>query len=240
MTEKPTSTPEQTLELIPGDTFALREELKALGAVWDKEGRVWRAASDKLPLATALVEHQNLLPAIAKGAGSVTDPFEQEAHGPKRVTLGKQDGATYEARDALRAVGAKWDKEGRVWTIREDRAPYARAVLAAVVSVDAPVGEGQAGQSRADAKGPQPGNAVPLAPAPAQGGGQGGTVPPGSILLGGLRVRRGQDGKAYLTGTLSPMVQVLVVPNPDRTGDDPLSHLLYLVPTEPGSGAGDV
>ncbi len=125
------------LEPIPGDTYPLRAELKALGAVWNPAERDWRIAPDKLPLATALVEHQALIP--PKGlptdaSGAVIDPFEQDDT-PRMVALEKEDGATYDARDALRAVGARWEKTQRSWVIREERAPYARAVLSAVALV---------------------------------------------------------------------------------------------------------
>jgi hypothetical protein len=110
---------EHNLQPIPGDTYVLREELKALGAVWDNAKRVWRIAPDKLPLATALVEHQTLLPTASKSA---------------------EDGATYGAKEALKVVGARWDKVNRAWTIREDRATYARAVLAAISTAVPPPG----------------------------------------------------------------------------------------------------
>src|SRR6476469_1095522 len=102
-------TPLQELEPIPGDTYPLRAELKALGAVWDPAGRVWSIAPDKLPLAVALVENQDLIPA-PKTTEELIDPFEEDGAGTQLVTLEKRDGATYDARDALRAVGARWDK----------------------------------------------------------------------------------------------------------------------------------
>ena len=237
MTDKPEQA-NQPLEAISGDTFALREELKSLGAVWDKAERVWRIAPDKLALATALVENQALLPPQPKGTAAIADPFEQEASGPRRVTLTRQDGATYEALDALRVVGATWDKEDRRWTIREERADYARAVLKAV-SGHAPLTHSGNVKSAHDSV-PLPAAAVP---APTQEAAAAeakpvvsGAVPAGAVLLCGLRVRKDEAGKTYLEGELSATARVLVVPNPDRTDKDAPSHLLYIVPTEPTLG----
>ena len=232
-----TSVPPDLLP-VPGDTFALREELKALGAVWDKAEKVWRIIPDKLRLATALVENQALLPPQPKGTATLADPFEQEASGPRRVRLTKQDGATYEALDVLRVVGATWDKEDRRWTIREERADYARAVLKAVSGHAPPTYSGNVKTAHAPV--PLPAAAVPAPPqeavaAEAKPVGSG-AVPAGAALLSGLRVRKDEAGKTYLEGELSATTLVLVVPNPDRTDKDAPSHLLYVVPTEPTLG----
>ena len=239
MQEMHTLKPEPDVVPIPGDTFALREELKALGAVWDKAEKVWRITPDKLTLATALVENQALLPPQPKGTAPIADPFEQEASGPRRVTLGKQDGATYEALDALRAVGATWDKEGRRWTIREERADYARAVLKAVSGSPTPTHSGD--ERTTPVPVPPPPASVP---APTQEAASAeakpvvsGAVPVGAVLLCGLRVRKDEAGKTYLEGDWSASTRALVVPNPNRMDKDDASHLLYVVPLEsPNAG----
>jgi len=124
------------LEPIPGDTFAVRAEMKALGAVWDPSRRAWCIAAEKMPLARAIVENQALAPPPVAAAGAdldaLADPFEEMGEGPRLVALTDQGGDTYAARDALRAVGARWDRESRAWVIREERAAYARAIVASV------------------------------------------------------------------------------------------------------------
>lgn len=119
---------------IPGDTYAVRAELKVLGAVWDKNDRIWRIPQDKLAQARALVEHQGLAP-VAGGEialETLADPFEQEGDGPRYVHLSEEDGNLYAARDALKAIGARWDKNNRAWKVREERAEYARAIVTSV------------------------------------------------------------------------------------------------------------
>ncbi|MDX1931205.1 MAG: hypothetical protein SFU56_01230 [Capsulimonadales bacterium] len=122
---------------IPGNTYPVRAELKALGAVWDSEERQWRITPDKLPLARAIVDHQgkaapeSLTAAKRDAVKSVTveeldDPFESEGDGPRQVPI---TGNTYPVKEALKALGATWDKDRRAWMIREEKAAYAQAIV---------------------------------------------------------------------------------------------------------------
>src|SRR5689334_12149781 len=78
------------LVAIPGNTYPVRAELKALGATWDSANRVWSIAPEKLPLAQAIVANQGkaapeTLIAAKRDASrtidvdSMVDPFEEEA-----------------------------------------------------------------------------------------------------------------------------------------------------------------
>jgi hypothetical protein len=135
----------QALVAIPGNTYPVREELKALGATWDKEGRTWRIAPEKLALARAVVENQGKAApethlaakreaALNTTIDSLTDPFEEEASGPPLVAI---TGNTYPVKDALKAIGATWNTEKRTWMIAEKKAEYARAIVAGEVASDA-------------------------------------------------------------------------------------------------------
>jgi hypothetical protein len=128
--------PKDGLVEIPGNTYAVRAELKALGATWDSVGRKWRIALEKLAQASAIVNNQGkaapeMLAAAKRDASKsltvedLDDPFEQE--GPRLVPI---TGNTYPVKDALKAIGATWDKDRRSWMIREEKADYARAIVA--------------------------------------------------------------------------------------------------------------
>ncbi len=130
--------PSETLSAIPGNTYPVRDELKALGATWDKEGRTWRIAPEKLALARAVVENQGKAAPETHSAAkreavqntdidSMADPFEEEAAGPPLVAI---TGNTYPVKDALKAIGATWNTEKRAWMIAEAKAQYARAIVA--------------------------------------------------------------------------------------------------------------
>lgn len=245
-----TPLPSSELEPIPGDTFPLRSELKALGAVWDPAARVWSIASDKLPLAIALVDNQNLIP-TPKTTEELIDPFEDEGEGTRLVALEKSEGATYDARDALRIVGARWDKTRRSWLIREDRSDYARAILAAVATSPTkppqPLGTEVSEPPRSTLPEVRPSKHSSATPARQDeaadvlsGRNPESRIPPaelskaatiaGRIPLGGLWLKRGKDGREYLSGNLSPSVKILVFKNTFKTGEKQPSHVMYLAP----------
>jgi hypothetical protein len=127
-----------TLVAIPGNTYPVRDELKTLGATWDKEARTWRIAPEKLVLARAVVENQGKAAPETHSAAkreavqntdvaSMEDPFEDEATGSRLVAI---TGNTYPVKDALKAIGATWNTEKRTWMISEAKAEYARAIVA--------------------------------------------------------------------------------------------------------------
>ncbi len=126
-----------SLVAIPGNTYAVRDELKALGATWDKEGRTWRIAPEKLAMARAVVENQGKAAPETLGAAkreavqntdvaTMVDPFDEEASGSSLVAI---TGNTYPVKDALKAIGATWNPEKRSWMIAEKKAEYARAIV---------------------------------------------------------------------------------------------------------------
>ena len=83
------------------------------------------------------MENQTLIPPDATGESgadleTLADPFETDGDGPRYATLSERDGNLYAAKDVLKAIGAKWDKNERAWKVREERADYARAIVASV------------------------------------------------------------------------------------------------------------
>jgi hypothetical protein len=267
MPENRSQSEETELELIPGDTYAVRAELKTLGAVWDRTERVWKIVPEKLPLAVAIVENYALAPPTAGsqvsegGVDALADPFEDE--GPRMVTLDKSDGNLYAARDGLRAIGANWDKERRVWTVREDKADYARAIVAAVTpgmsappitpataplpSVSRPVPAVPPPVVReerpaATVEPAQPARTVrPTDPLPPRTPSPAPALSSASELLrlGGLWPGRTRDGRTYLSGKLSSTVRILVFKNEFRSGDNQPAYVMYLAPVEQADESGN-
>jgi hypothetical protein len=235
------------LVAIPGDTFAVRGELKAVGAVWDAAEKVWKIAPDRLSVAQAIVENQTLAPATALKAASeaaarapvdvesLPDPFEGDGEEFRYVALGKRDGATYDARDTLKAVGARWDGDKKAWLIREDRADYARAVLAGASGAAAPAP--QPAPPRGEAATRSNGTLAPAAQAKKEE-----PLPPPTqrtpnkmaerIKLGGLWLNKTRDGKEYLSGNLNGNVKILIFKNDYRTAENQPTHVMYLAPIE--------
>ena len=139
----------ETLVALTGDTYALRAQLKAMGAVWDSAGRVWKIASERAAQAQALVDHRPAVvgttpsPAAAGSAAApgrneaeavyeadplahLPDPFEESEAPTPLVAL---SGNTYPVKEALKALGAQWDKEQRAWLIAASKAAHARAIV---------------------------------------------------------------------------------------------------------------
>ena len=138
--ESPASVPEEALVALHGDTYPLRAQPKAMGALWDSAQRLWKIAPQKAAQAQALVDHRPAEP-LAPAAPppwpeqanpdddlppDLADPFEQAGKEPPLVAL---SGNTYAVKEALKALGARWDGEQRVWLIREDKAQHARAII---------------------------------------------------------------------------------------------------------------
>jgi len=136
----------ETLVALTGDTYPLRAQLKAMGAVWDSAGRVWKIAPERAAQAQALVEHRPAVetPPVASARWSpatqgtdeqdqadllahLPDPFEEE--GEPVTPLVALSGNTYPVKEALKALGAYWDKEQRAWLIAASKAVHAQAVV---------------------------------------------------------------------------------------------------------------
>ena len=54
------------------------------------------------------------------------DPFEESQHSIPPVAL---SGNTYPVKEALKALGAHWDKEQRAWLIAASKAAHAQALI---------------------------------------------------------------------------------------------------------------
>jgi len=138
----------ETLVALTGDTYPLRAQLKAMGAVWDSAGRVWKIAPERAAQAQALVEHRPAagtasappaaVPARNEAArnepayetdplADLPDPFEESEAPTPLVAL---SGNTYPVKEALKALGAQWDKEQRAWLIAASKAAHAQALIA--------------------------------------------------------------------------------------------------------------
>ena len=132
----------ETLVALTGDTYPLRAQLKAMGAVWDNAGRVWKIAPERAAQAQALVEHRPAagtasappaaVPARNEPAyetdplADLPDPFEESEPSIPPVAL---SGNTYPVKEALKALGAHWDKEQRAWLIAASKAAHAQALI---------------------------------------------------------------------------------------------------------------
>ncbi len=141
----------ETLVAITGDTYPLRAQLKAMGAVWDSAARVWKIAPERAAQAQALVDQrpadpraaaETPFPAARPAAPSayegtaapyeedpladLPDPFE-EVEAP--VPLVALSGNTYPVKEALKALRAHWDKEQRAWLIAANKAAHAQAII---------------------------------------------------------------------------------------------------------------
>jgi hypothetical protein len=142
----------ETLVALTGDTYPLRAQLKAMGAVWDSAGRAWKIAPERAAQAQALVDHRPAVetapsPAAAPPAAvpgrteaawneaaayetdplaHLPDPFEESEPSIPPVAL---SGNTYPVKEALKALGAQWDKEQRAWLIAASKAAHAQAIV---------------------------------------------------------------------------------------------------------------
>ncbi len=82
---------------LTGDTYPVRTQLKALGAIWDSAGRVWRIAPEKAAQAQALVENhpkRDIAPPVESVPGdllaALADPFEEAAQAPPLVARAEE------------------------------------------------------------------------------------------------------------------------------------------------------
>lgn len=89
--------------------------LKALGARWDKEDKVWLLDPEKEgEVKQALQDH----PAV-------------EAE-PPPVDWVPVEGRTFQVKDELKKLGARWDGIKKVWLVKPDKAEEARRLVSRV------------------------------------------------------------------------------------------------------------
>ena len=122
---------QDALVALEGNTYGIRAELKTLGAVWDVTGRVWRIAAEMALQAQALMDSQPEEPQERAGTAGGTnpvdelsDPFEEEAEAVVALS-----GNGFAVKDALKVLGARWDKEQRAWVTKQSKAARAQALI---------------------------------------------------------------------------------------------------------------
>lgn len=98
---------------IRGNTYAIREELKALGGRWNPDDKVWEVPSRRAAEAQALVAKQPPKPTALDVTGWL----------PVR-------GRTFAAKDVLKAqFKARWDADSKAWLVAPDRLAAAQAIV---------------------------------------------------------------------------------------------------------------
>lgn len=105
---------------VVGDTYAVRSQIKALGAHWDGERKAWWLGAAKRAAAEALVASL----AAAPAAPAPYAPAADEA-------MVRVDGNTYPVREQLRQLGGRWDGMAKVWMVPASQAEAARAAVTA-------------------------------------------------------------------------------------------------------------
>lgn len=131
------------LALVTGNTYPHRVALRAMGGKWDAEAQGWRVPQDRAGEACALVAGV----AVAfVGAQRAQAPRPQQAQRPAPRRDGRAqrgpstvlvEGDTFPVRDALRAMGGRWDRTAKAWRIPADRAADARALVKPLARRDA-------------------------------------------------------------------------------------------------------
>lgn len=106
--------------LVTGKTFGCREQLKALGGRWQAGEKAWL-----LPANVALGTLQDLaLEAYEQLDDAARQRFQSRQHlldtgdGAVHARDAKFTGETFACRDALKALGARWD--GECWRLEGD------------------------------------------------------------------------------------------------------------------------
>lgn len=101
--------------LVTGNTYNVRDGLKALGGRWDAANKGWAVPASRAEEARALVAGQTAAPKAAPAPTGET----------VLVT-----GNTYPVRDALVALGGRWDGTAKGWRVPAAKADAARALVA--------------------------------------------------------------------------------------------------------------
>lgn len=133
--------------VVTGETFPIKDKLKALGGRWDGERKGWWVPGAKADEALAILVAEERKKGLT--AGAATPP-------PKRVAI---SGQTYEVREKLKRLGGKWDADRKAWMVPEDKADEARRLVS---------GAAKSMQTAADVA---QSAKTPSAPAPAKTGG---------------------------------------------------------------------
>lgn len=105
-----------------GNTFQIKDRLRAAGAHWDAEQKAWWIGSDEV--ARKLVGEVASAPELATYAPAAGEEF---------VAVG---GNTYPARDRLRALGGQWDATAKVWLVPASQLEAANAAVKAAPAAE--------------------------------------------------------------------------------------------------------
>lgn len=99
--------------------FSAKDEIKRTGAHWDPDAKSWWLGAAKRSVAEAL---------LAKIQEAAT---KREAELPPATgAMVEVAGNTYAVRDQLRAMGAEWDGQAKVWRVPASRLGAANALVA--------------------------------------------------------------------------------------------------------------
>jgi hypothetical protein len=108
---------------IRGNTYPIREALKALGGRWNADDKVWEVPSSRAEEAKALANAQ---------------PPKQPAAPIGRGWLPVK-GNTYAVRDILKAqFNARWDGVSKAWLVHPDKFAAAQALVDALKGTSSP------------------------------------------------------------------------------------------------------
>lgn len=108
---------------VTGNTYAVKDQIKALGGVWDSWEKQWL-----LPSAEATQEATML---VRTGGKSVEKRSEEASTQEQRTLKGwTVEGNTYPVKDRIRALGGTWDRQTKRWVMPSAEATEkARALL---------------------------------------------------------------------------------------------------------------
>ena len=112
-----------TLVPIHGNTYPIKEQLKALGGRWNANDKVWEVPASLAAEAKAILNAQPLKqPAAPIGSGWL--PVK---------------GNTYAVKDVLKAqFNARWDGVSKAWLVHPEKLAAAQAVVDALKGTSAP------------------------------------------------------------------------------------------------------
>lgn len=107
---------------IRGNTYPIRDQLKALGGRWNADDKVWEVPASNSAEALALAKSQ---------------PLKQPAHDVRDWLPVK--GNTYAAKDVLKAqFNARWDGVNKAWLVHPDKLAAAQAIVDALKGTSSP------------------------------------------------------------------------------------------------------
>ena len=102
-----------------GNTYAIKDALRAAGAKWDRERGAWWTSK---PDVAARFEEQ-----VREKSAALEAVQAATANEPRSAVRGN----TYPVREALRALGGTWDAAGKVWVVPASKEAEANALVAA-------------------------------------------------------------------------------------------------------------